>query len=221
MIAQDPKASAPLEQGSESATLLGAHVSQILEHASRIAEVRAELVRRRFARRAILIALGALVGVVLAAVALLAAWQLVRGISQGLADWTGHSWLGDFLSGALLLALVLGGALIALARLDPDNRKARAELEQRESAAWEGLQSSVTGLGEELVRAGELREKVRAHPYLSLGAGLAAGIAAAPLLAGLARFVAPLARGALSGLPGIAPILRRARGPSDPTSSAR
>jgi len=217
MIAQATKEPATAEQEAEFATIIGAHLARILEHISSVAEVRAELMRRAFARKLVWIALAGVAGLALGSVALLAAWQFGRGLSQGLALLTGQPWLGDLLSGALLLACVGGAALLLLAHLGPRNEK---PLEARELEAWGGLKCSLTDLGEELVRASELRERVRQHPYVSLGAGLAAGIAAAPLVQGLLNLGGPLVRGALSGLPGLGTILRRANGPRNPTSSA-
>jgi hypothetical protein len=208
MIAQDPQDSVPPEKGSELADLLGAHLAQILERVSRIAEVRAELARRAFLRKAVLIALAGVAGIALATVALLAAWQFGRGLTQGLALLTGCVWLGDLLSGILLLALVFGVAALALARRNPVSSKARERLENEEREAWSALQGSVTQL-------------VREHPYASLGAALAAGFAAAPLAGSLLERIGPLARAALRSPPGIAPSLRRARARTHPTNNAR
>jgi hypothetical protein len=221
MIAHDPKGSAEAEQAGELAGLVGARLAEILEHGSRLAEVRAERARRRLLGRAIDIALASVAGMVLAAVALVGGLQFARGLSQGLGELTGSAWIGDLCSGVMLLGLVAGAAALALARWGPSQGKARESLELQELQAWDGLKQSVTGLGEDLVQAGRLRERVREHPYVSLGAGLAAGIAAAPLLDGLLKHAGPLARVALSGIPGIGPILRREHGPRDPTSSAR
>jgi hypothetical protein len=220
MIAPEPKNSAEAGIATEFATLVGARLSTILEHVSRIAEVRAEHARRAFLRKAVGITLAAAVGMLLAAVALFAAWQLARGLSAGLAEWTGRTWLGELLCGVLLLGLLFGAGALALARLGPGNTQASDSLEAKELEAWTGLKQSVTELGEEFVRAGKLRERVREHPYVALGAGLAAGIAAAPLLKGALKHAGPLASGALKGVPGLGPILRQVRGPKHPTSSA-
>lgn len=221
MIAHDPKGSARAEQAGELAGLVGARLAEILEQASRLAEVRAERARRALLRKALAIAIAVVGGLVLAAVAFFAAGQFARGLAQGLGELTGHAWLGELASGALLLALVFGAAAIAYVRWGPGNKQACESLATRELEAWDGLKQSVTGLGEDLVQAGQLRERVREHPYVSLGAGLAAGIAAAPLLGGLLKHAGPLVRVALSGVPGIGPILRREHGPTHPTSSAR
>ncbi len=217
MVAQAPKGPAVAEPDGELAGRIGARLSEILEHASSLAEARAERARRDFLHKAVGIGLLGLAGIVATTLALVAAWQLARGLAQGFGEWTGRAWLGDVLSGLLLLALVLGLAAVALARSQSGHAQA---LETREREAWAGLKSSATELGEDLVQASRVRETVREHPYVSLGAGLAAGIAAAPLLRGLFLHIGPLARTALSGLPGIGPILRRAQAPKQPTNSA-
>lgn len=220
MIAPEPKNSAEAGVEAEFAALVGARLSTILEHVSRIAEVRAEHARRAFLRKAVGVTLAAGAGMVLASVAIFASWQLARGLSQGLAELTGKPWLGELSCGVLLLAVVFGAAALALARFGPGNTKACESLEAKELEAWTGLKESAAELGEDLVRAGKLRERVREHPYVALGAGLAAGIAVAPLLQGLLKHTGPLARGALSGVPGLGPILRQAHGRRHPTSSA-
>ena len=210
MIAQAP-------QAEELAGRIGVRLSEMLEHASRLAEARAERARRSFLRKAVGLGLLAFGGIVATTLALAAAWQLARGLAQGIGEWTGRAWMGDLFSGLLLLVLVGGLAAVVLARSQPGQARG-AETAERE--AWEGLKGSATGLGEDLVQATRMREKVREHPYVSLGAGLAAGIAAAPLLRGLLGGIGPLARLAFRDVPGIAPILRRAHERKHPTSSA-
>lgn len=190
MIARDPDNSAQAEQGSEFATLLGARLGEILENASTIAEVRAELAQRAFMRKWVLLGLASVAGLVLGLVALLGAWQLAHGLAQV---------LGELYSGLLLMGILVLAALLVLARLD--RKRGGAELERRERAAWEGLKGSAT-------------ELVREHPYATLGAAFAAGFAAAPLAKKLVGEVG------LSGLPGIGPILRQAHAPKSPTNSA-
>ena len=220
MIAHEDKRAAEAGIEAEFAALVGARLFAILEHISRIAEVRAEHARRAFLRKAVGITLAAAAGMVLASIALFASWQLARGLSAGLAELTGRPWLGELLCGVLLLGIVFGAALLALARFGPGNTQVCESLEAKELAAWTGLKESATELGEDFVRAGKLRERVREHPYVALGAGLAAGIAAAPLLKGLLKHAGPLASGALKGVPGLGPILRQVHGPKHPTSSA-
>jgi hypothetical protein len=217
MIAQAPTGPAQATQADELAGRIGARLSEILEHASRLAEARAERARRNFLRKAVGIGLLAFGGIVATTLALAATWQLARGLAQGIGAWTGRAWLGDLLSGLLLLALVLGLAAFALARSKPGPEQA---LETTEREAWDGLKNSATELGEDLVQTLRVRETVREHPYVSLGGGLAAGFALAPLLRGLLGGIGPLARLALSDVPGIAPILRRAHAQKHPTNSA-
>lgn len=72
-------------------------------------------------------------------------------------------------------------------------------LDREERAAWDGIQVAVAGLGEDLVRATRLRERVRAHPWLALASAAALGALAAPLAVRAVRALADLGgRGAAS-----------------------
>src|SRR5262245_55948055 len=72
-------------------------------------------------------------------------------------------------------------------------------LEREERRAWAGLMRSAGGVGEDLVRATRLRERVRAAPVLSLGLAAAAGFLAAPCSRVLLRRGLPLLLGGARG----------------------
>jgi len=65
------------------------------------------------------------------------------------------------------------------------------ELEQAEALA--GLQGSLAGLGEDLLAASRLRERVREHPYAWLAGAASAGLLAGPLVVRALGGLAPLA----------------------------
>ncbi|MBK7644840.1 MAG: hypothetical protein IPJ19_17665 [Planctomycetes bacterium] len=194
--------------------MLAERISGIVDQLLHTAELHAERARQAFLRKAVSLGLLAAGGLVLATIALYAAWHFAQGVTQGLAAISGQTWLGDLLGGALLLALTLGGAALVVLG---SRRSKRLEREEHESL--EELKRSASALGEELVQATELREHVRAHPYVSLGAALAVGAAAAPLVRGSLHGLGPLARSALKSVPGMLPNLPRASAPKPPTNN--
>jgi hypothetical protein len=121
----------PAQAGDEFAALagrLGPRLREIVEQISRLVELHAERARLRVRRRVLGIASVAVAGLVALALGLRAAWQFADGLAQALAEITGRAWLGEFLSGALLLGLVLGGAALWQGTLD------RMELARRKRA---------------------------------------------------------------------------------------
>jgi hypothetical protein len=125
--ARDPEAKAqaangrpaPSEAGFEElAGVLGPRVREILEHASRLAQLQAERTRLAIRRRVLSFASIGVAAIVALALGLRGAWQLADGLAQALSVWSGRPWLGELASGALLLGLVLGGAALGQALVD-------------------------------------------------------------------------------------------------------
>jgi len=185
MNAQQRNGSAGAEQEGELAARIGAQLTGILEQVSRLVEARAERARAAFIRRTVRIGLLVALGIVGTTLALVASLQFARGMSHGIAVLSGELWIGEFASGALLLALIFGVGLHVARRGKRPASAPPSRFEIEERKALDALQGSVS-------------EIVREHPYASLGAALAAGFAAAPLAKGLLEDIGPLAKAALS-----------------------
>ena len=65
-------------------------------------------------------------------------------------------------------------------------------LQIEESRTLEQLRGSVTRAGEDLCRLDEVRDLVRAHPAVAVGAAAAAGVLLAPLAERILRYALPL-----------------------------
>lgn len=129
---QEPSEAGPragLEDGGDLD--LGRELQQIVGHVTTLIRVRSERARWSVMRTAALIAGLAVTGIVVGTLGIAAALQLVRGLSGGLAEWSGRPWLGELGAGLILLAASLGATMLILGGFE--RRELRRKRRARET----------------------------------------------------------------------------------------
>lgn len=108
-------------------------LGEIRDYVGYYAETKSDGVKQQAIWAGIYAALGILAGLIGAAVLVTATVLLVNGIAGGLAALFGHrEWLGQLVTGLLLLGLFAGGAVVGLKVLRASfKKKLRAKYEQR------------------------------------------------------------------------------------------
>ena len=116
------------DEFAELAGRLGPRLHEIVEHVSKLMQLQSERAHLAIRRRVLGIASIAVAALVALVLGLRGAWLLADGLAQAFAELTGRPWLGELCCGALLLALVLGGAALGQGAMD------RMELARRKRA---------------------------------------------------------------------------------------